>query len=145
MRTTPSLPGPAPYDTRKVLYVEDNLANRDIMAAMLGLRPQIDVHNEMTVHAAMERLDTEGFDLVLLDMHLPDGSGLDLLAWMQRHDELRELPVVVVSADVTPSTMAQARAAGARAYLQKPLDLPLVLEVVDAMLANSSVPARAVP
>src|SRR5258706_7024431 len=40
----------------------------------------------------------------------------------------REVPVVVVSADVTPATMAQARAAGALAYLQKPLDLPTVLE-----------------
>jgi PAS domain S-box-containing protein len=148
---TESMPHPAPplaeapYDTRKVLYVEDNLANRDIMAAMLGLRPQIEVHNEMTVHAGMERLDTESFDLVLLDMHLPDGSGLDLLAWMKRHDEMREVPVVVVSADVTPATMAQARAAGALAYLQKPLDLPTVLEVVDAILAKGSVPAKALP
>ena len=142
--TTPSL-GQAPYDTRKVLYVEDNLANRDIMMAMLGLRPQIEVHNEMTVHAGMERLDTEGFDLVLLDLHLPDGSGLDLLAWMKRHDELRDVPAVIVSADVTAATMARARSAGALAYLQKPLDLPLVLEVVDAILAKSTLPAKALP
>ena len=145
MPSSTTMSGPAPYDTRKVLYVEDNLANRDIMAAMLGLRPQIDVHHEMTVHAGMERLDTEGFDLVLLDMHLPDGSGLDLLAWMKRHEELREVPVVVVSADVTAATMAKARAAGALAYLQKPLDLPLVLEVVDAILAKGALPAKAIP
>ena len=145
MPSSMTMSGHAPYDTRKVLYVEDNLANRDIMAAMLGLRPQIDVHHEMTVHAGMERLDTEGFDLVLLDMHLPDGSGLDLLAWMKRHEELREVPVVVVSADVTAATMAKARAAGALAYLQKPLDLPLVLEVVDAILAKGALPAKAIP
>lgn len=136
---------PAPYDTRKVLYVEDNLANRDIMAAMLGLRPQIEVHHELTVHAAMERLDTEAFDLILLDMHLPDGTGMDLLAWLQRHLGPAHTPAVIVSADVSPEVMARACSAGAIAYLRKPLDLTTVLDVVDAILAAQPEPLRATP
>ena len=119
---------------RKVLCVEDRQTNRDAMTAMLALRPQIDLVFEHSAQAAMERLAREAFDLVLLDMQLPDGHGLDLLAWMNEDRPHPRPPVVIVSADVSADTKVRAERAGALGYLHKPLDLKLTLEMLDSLL-----------
>ncbi len=130
----PPVPQSDLHETRKVLYVEDNAANGEIMAAILNLRPCIDLTLETTVRSALARLEAESFDLVLLDMHLPDGTGLDILAWLSQHERLRDTAVVIVSADITPATIALAAQAGAHTYLNKPLDLKHTLSVVDSLL-----------
>lgn len=119
---------------RKVLCVEDNQTNRDIMVAMLALRPQIELAFETTGQGAMSRLERESFDLILLDMHLPDAHGLDVLAWLKQDPARRVPPVVIVSADVSPDTIARADRAGARHYLRKPLDLKMTLDMLDTLL-----------
>lgn len=121
-------------DQRKVLCVEDRQTNRDAMTAMLALRPQISLVFEHSAQAAMERLEREAFDLVLLDMQLPDGHGLDLLAWLSEERAHPRPPVVIVSADVSDDTKARAERAGALGYLQKPLDVKLTLEMLDSLL-----------
>ncbi|MGH6647642.1 hybrid sensor histidine kinase/response regulator [Aquabacterium sp.] len=119
---------------RKVLCVEDNQTNRDIMVAMLALRPQIELAFETSGQAAMDRIERETFDLILLDMHLPDAHGLDVLAWLRQDPQRRVPPVVIVSADVSPHTIARAERAGARNYLRKPLDLAVTLDMLDSLL-----------
>jgi len=119
---------------RKVLCVEDNQTNRDIMVAMLALRPQIELVFETSGQGAMDRIERETFDLILLDMHLPDAHGLDLLAWLKQDPQRRVPPVVIVSADVSPDTIARAERAGAQHYLRKPLDLKLTLDMLDTLL-----------
>ncbi|MDI1258682.1 ATP-binding protein [Aquabacterium sp.] len=119
---------------RKVLYVEDRQTNRDTMTAMLGLRPQIDLIFEHSAQAAKDRLEREAFDLVMLDLQLPDGHGLNLLAWLSEDRPPPRPPVVIVSADVSADTKARAERAGAVSYLQKPLDLKLTLEMLDSLL-----------
>jgi|GEM_PF-1186969 len=119
---------------RKVLCVEDRQTNRDTMTAMLALRPQIDLVFEHSAQAAKDRLAREAFDLVLLDMQLPDGHGLDLLAWLSEDRQHPRPPVVIVSADVSADTKVRAERAGALSYLHKPLDLKLTLEMLDSLL-----------
>jgi signal transduction histidine kinase/ActR/RegA family two-component response regulator len=127
---------------RKVLYVEDSQTNRDIMVAMLALRPRIELVFETSAQAAMRRIEREDFDLILLDMQLPDAHGLDVLAWLRQTPKRRVPPVVIVSADVSPDTIARAERAGAANYLQKPLDLSRVLALLDALLPAASEEAR---
>ncbi|RZK99236.1 MAG: response regulator, partial [Rubrivivax sp.] len=127
------LQGGAPGQ-RKVLCVEDSQTNRDIMLAMLALRPQIELAFETSAQAAMRRIAREAFDLILLDMQLPDAHGLEVLAWLRQDPQRRVPPVVIVSADVSPDTIARAERAGARNYLRKPLDLTVTLDMLDTLL-----------
>ena len=69
--------------------------------------------------------------LVLLDLHLPDLPGEQVLARLKAEPLLRDIPVVVLSADALPATIARLKAAGATDYLTKPLDVPRLLARLD--------------
>jgi CheY-like chemotaxis protein len=74
--------------------------------------------------------------LVLLDLHLPDLGGERVLAELRADEATRDIPVVILSADATRDR-AQFLAAGAQAYLTKPIDLRRLLEVLDQFLAEA--------
>jgi CheY-like chemotaxis protein len=69
-------------------------------------------------------------DLVLLDLHLPDLSGAEVLNRLKGDPATASIPIVVVSADATPSQVERLREAGAAAYMTKPSDVRLLLETV---------------
>jgi CheY-like chemotaxis protein len=69
-------------------------------------------------------------DVILLDLNLPDMSGGDVLRHLRDDPRTRDIPVIVISADATRDHVEKLLAAGARAYLTKPLDIRELLEVV---------------
>jgi CheY-like chemotaxis protein len=73
-------------------------------------------------------------DLILLDQHLPDLAGEEVLRRLQADPDTAAVPVVVVSADATAGQTKRLLAAGASQYLTKPLDVTQFLEVVDELL-----------
>ena len=73
-------------------------------------------------------------DLILLDLHLPDIPGWEVLSRLQGYDSTREIPVIIISADATSRQIERLMTAGARAYLTKPLNLQKFLGVVDETL-----------
>jgi CheY-like chemotaxis protein len=72
-------------------------------------------------------------DLVLLDMHLGDMTGLELLQQLRTHASLAALPSMVLSADALPESQKQAAKAGVLEYLTKPIDVPKFLAAMDAV------------
>ena len=70
----------------------------------------------------------------MLDINLPDGSGLEVAEWMRTMPLLTRVPVVVVSADSTQAQRDAATVAGARAYLAKPIRLTETLLLIDELL-----------
>jgi len=70
----------------------------------------------------------------MLDLHLPDIGGGEVLRRLQADPKTAHLPVVVLSADATPGQIQRLLAAGASQYLTKPLDVTRFLEVVDQLL-----------
>jgi len=79
-------------------------------------------------------------DLILLDLHLPDISGEEVLRELHGDPELRQTPVIVLSADATPGQVQRLLATGVRAYLTKPLDVRQFVALLDETL-----PAREMP
>jgi CheY-like chemotaxis protein len=73
-------------------------------------------------------------DLILLDMQLPDISGLELLRHLKNDDDVADIPVIVVSADATPAHREQALTLGAKHYVTKPLEVSAFLQLVDDAL-----------
>ncbi len=124
------------YRHRRVHYVEDNETNVEVMRGMLAQRPQVTLDVSTLGLDGLTAIRAQRPDLILLDMHLPDVDGLELLRQLQRDPQCADIPVVVVSADATPARIQEALAAGARHYLTKPVNLLGFLEVVDELLDN---------
>lgn len=128
----PTSPRASPQ--RRLLYVEDNPLNAEVMRGILDQRPGIELEIAPTVEAGLRALRERPPALLLLDWQLPDGDGLTLLSRMR--DLGRTLPpVIVVSANAQPEQIAAAQVAGAQHYLTKPLDVRELLALVDELLA----------
>jgi DNA-binding response OmpR family regulator len=84
----------------------------------------------------LARARSEPFDLVLVDLYLPDGRGDEVLRQLRSHESTAALPAVVVSAEDDATLVQQAMQAGADAYITKPFDVAELLEVVDGLLAQ---------
>jgi CheY-like chemotaxis protein len=80
-------------------------------------------------------------DLVLLDLHLPDMPGQEVLRRLRANPATAQIPVVVLSADARPSLIQQLLDQGARAFLTKPLDVKELLGLLDTV-AKEREPAR---
>lgn len=121
--------------TARVLYVEDNAANLDVVArALRRLGDGVEMVAAPTLAEGRQRLGEGPVDAVLLDLHLPDGSGLALLEVVRRTRP--DLPVVVLSADATARQIDRVMRAGATHYLTKPLDLDLLVSTVRGALRD---------
>ena len=77
-------------------------------------------------------------DLILLDMHLPDIDGMELLRHLKADADLADIPVVVVSADAMPAQVDAALQSGALRYLTKPVSVAALLATVDELLDRVS-------
>lgn len=125
---------PTSGKTRTVLYIEDNLSNLKLIEQILSYRPTIRLLTTTSGKVSLDMARDRSPDLILLDLNLPDLPGPDVLLALQADLRTRDTPVIVVSADATPRQIERLIAAGARAYLTKPLDVQQFLKVVDELL-----------
>ena len=126
-----------------LLAVEDEPRNAALLEAILG-RAGYRLHVAKGVAEAREFLDEETPDLVLLDRHLPDGDGLDLIPEIRGSDRLGGVPILLVSASVLPRDVQLAMDAGADGFLAKPVRVkPLVDEVRRLLDAGAVAPKLA--
>ncbi|MDE2504194.1 MAG: CHASE domain-containing protein [Burkholderiales bacterium] len=132
-----SLSSPAPYRERRVHYVEDNETNIEVMRGVFAQRPQVQLTTSMLGLDGLAAIRADHPDLILLDMQLPDISGIELLRHLKQDERLAGIPVVVVSADATSAHMRQALVAGALHYVTKPLNVAQFFEIVDAILEEA--------
>lgn len=127
----------APGAERTVLYVEDNLSNLRLVERIFERRPTTKLIAAMQGGLALELAREHRPDLILLDVHLPDVEGDEVLRRLREDAETRDIPVVMVSAEAAPRKVERFLNAGARAYLTKPLDVKRFLEVIDEILAET--------
>ena len=125
----------ADEESRRILYIEDNFSNVTLVDQMLAERPAIELMSAMQGRVGLDLARQHAPDLILLDLHLPDMPGWQVLAQLKSDHLTREIPVVVISADATAPQIKRLLSAGARAYLTKPLDIPEFFRVIDEALA----------
>jgi len=128
---------PASYRRRQVHYIEDNETNIEVMRGMLLRRPQVNLSVSMNGLDGLAAVRLRRPSLILLDMHLPDIDGLELLRHLKDDDDLGSIPVVVVSADATTAHIEAALTAGAAHYITKPVNLANFLAILDELLDDT--------
>lgn len=119
----------------RVLCVEDNAYNIDVLSrALKHLGSSLTLIAADSVQQALHLIGEATFDLVLLDLHLPDGSGMAVLDHLRGDAAAPAVPVIMLSADATPRQIDRCLSSGATHYLTKPLDLDLLVATMEAVL-----------
>lgn len=123
-----------------ILYVEDNTSNVTLIEDILRLRPRVDLISASRGRLGLELALSIRPDLILLDLHLPDIHGLEVLRILCTDPRTSSIPVVILSADATPAQLTQLRASGALDYLTKPFIVERLLALIDQCLRGDTVP-----
>ena len=106
-----------------VLYVEDNLANLSLVEELLRRADAPAPLSAVQGRLGLELAFVHQPDLILLDRHLPDMPGEEVLDQLRADPRTAGIPVIVISADVMPGRGSALRNAGAVAFLTKPIDV----------------------
>ena len=123
----------------KIIIVEDQPDVADLLEDMLS----IDGYQVIKIHSstgALSLIRAELPDVVLLDIMMPDVSGLEVLRFMHREPGLQQIPVVIVSAKTLPEDIRTGLEAGAAAYLTKPVDMDRLRQTVAGVIRPAETP-----
>jgi CheY-like chemotaxis protein len=127
------------YERRFVLlYVDDVSANVRLVTEILKRRPMIELVSATSGVAALELSRQRPINLVLLDLHLPDIDGEEVLRRLRADTTTCDIPIVMLSADAVPNQVKRLLNLGAQRYLTKPVSVEALLGLVDEMLAQQS-------
>ncbi|MGD9743263.1 MAG: ATP-binding protein [Dongiaceae bacterium] len=115
----------------RILVAEDNAVNRKVTAKILSRAGHTPVLVD-TGDAALDALEQERFDLVLLDVNMPGTSGIDVVKLYRfAHMDEERLPMVALTADATTETRARCEEAGMDGYITKPVEAARLLQVIE--------------
>jgi CheY-like chemotaxis protein len=120
---------------RTVLYVEDNPDNIALMTQLLAARPDLRLLGAPDAMRAMAIARSLAPDVVVMDINLPDISGLEVLQLLQAEPTTRGIPVLALSANAMPGDIQKGLAAGFYRYITKPIKVNEFLQALDEGLA----------
>jgi len=118
---------------KKILIVEDNELNMKLFSDLL------EAHDYETIQtrdgmAALDLAREHSPDLILMDIQLPEVSGLEVTKWIKEDETLRNIPVVAVTAFAMKGDEEKIREGGCEAYIAKPISVSHFLETVKQYL-----------
>jgi len=133
---SPAAGPPAPAGAGlSILSIDDNPANLEVMARFLRGRPNTRLLSVASGRAGLECAIREVPDVILLDLHLPDLQGDQVLNELKADATTAAIPVIVLSADASRGVIHRLLAGGAFAYLTKPIELAELGELLDTCAA----------
>ena len=122
---------------RTLLCVEDDPPSLHLVERVLARRPQLSLLSARDGSAALTLARQHLPDLILLDLHLPGIDGDQVLRELRADRTTAGIPVVVVTADTSPTTHQRAIDAGADQLLTKPIDVEHLVLLVEELMARS--------
>jgi two-component system cell cycle response regulator DivK len=116
-----------------ILYVEDNAENRLLVRRILSVEGYTVAEAE-NAKAALEFVQTQTPDLILMDINMPDMDGYTLTAQMKTMPDLFDIPIIALTANVMRGDRERTLAAGCDGYIQKPVDVDALPEQISRFL-----------
>ncbi len=121
-----------PFELQKtVLYIEDNLPNLHLVEMLLEDWASVRLLTAIQGSTGLDMALQHQPDLILLDLHLPDINGDEVLRRLKARESTASIPVVIISADATPEQISRLLAAGAREYITKPIDIKRLMRLLE--------------
>jgi two-component system cell cycle response regulator DivK len=122
---------------KKILYVEDTYENRILIRRILQADGHIVLEAENARHA-LEVLETETPDLILMDINMPDIDGYTLTAQLRTRPKLTNIPILALTANVMRGDRERTLEAGCDGYIQKPIDVDAFSELINRFLKREN-------
>jgi len=122
---------------KKILLVEDNEMNRDMLSRRLA-RKGYEVSIAVDGRQGVEMAQTAAPDLILMDMSLPVLDGWEATRQLKNSDATRHIPVIALTAHAMSGDRERALEAGCDDYDTKPIELPRLLEKIESMLNRTA-------
>jgi CheY-like chemotaxis protein len=119
-----------------VLYIEDNYSNIKLVTSLFSLRKHIQLLTATTPESGIELAKTRQPDLILLDINMQGMDGYQVLEIFKADVNLKNIPVVAVTANAMLSDIERGRTAGFIEYLTKPLDVAKFFQTIDFLLES---------
>lgn len=118
----------------EVLVVDDSKVMRDMVVACLRPYPELTFTHASSGLEAIERLSLKPYDLIVLDLNMPDIGGIEVVEFVRSQDTLRHLPIVIVTTRGDEASRARALQAGANRFMTKPFTPDAILSEVRGLL-----------
>jgi two-component system, chemotaxis family, chemotaxis protein CheY len=118
----------------EILVVDDSKVMREMIVACLRGEAGLHFTHAASGLEAIERLSLGSFDLMFLDLNMPDIGGYEVLEFVRGQDTLRDVPIVVVTTRGDEGSRSRALAAGATRFLTKPFDPADILAELRSLL-----------
>lgn len=121
--------------TKKVMIVEDNELNMKLFHDLLHSQgyETVEINNGLR---ALDLAREHQPDLILMDIQLPEVSGLDVTKWLKEDDDLKHIPVIAVTAFAMKGDEERIRNGGCEAYISKPISISTFLETVRSYIGE---------
>ena len=123
----------------ELLVVDDSKVMRDMIVACLRADPALRFSHAASGLEAIEQLSLKPFDLVVLDLNMPDIGGIEVVEFIRGQDRLRHLPIVIVTTRGDETSRTRALSAGASRFMVKPFDPQTILAEVRGLLESRNV------
>lgn len=124
---------------KRLVYVEDNPSNRRLIEIIVKKRAGFELELACDGEAGLRLLRATLPDLLLLDAHLPDMDGEEILSLLRQDAAWKNIPIVIVTADATPERQQRMMQAGANALLTKPIHVENFWETIESLLDEKSI------
>ena len=118
----------------EVLVVDDSKIMREMIVACLRAQDGLAFTHAASGLEAIEQLSLKPFDLVILDLNMPDIGGVEVVEFIRGQDTLRQLPVLIVTTRGDEASRTRVLAAGASRFMTKPFAPEAILGEVRALL-----------
>ncbi len=136
-----SLPATRTDLVGRVLYIDDDEGNRLLMQAIFALRPGVELRLAASGAEGLATAAQWRPDLMLIDLMMPVMTGIDVLNALRDNAALRDMPCIAVSATAMPDDIREARRAGFRGFITKPLIVGTLLAEIDGLLRVRQTPS----
>ena len=123
---------------KDVLVVDDSKVMRDMIVACLRPHGELAFTHAASGLEAIERLSLKPFHLLVLDLNMPDIGGIEVVQFVRGQDQLRALPIIVVTTRGDEASRAKALEVGASRFMTKPFAPDALLEEVRGLLASGA-------
>jgi two-component system chemotaxis response regulator CheY len=119
---------------KQVLVVDDSKIMREMIVACLRPEGQLTFSHGASGLEAIEKLSLQPFDILILDLNMPDIGGIEVVDFVRAQDTLRELPIIIVTTRGDEASKTKALNAGASRFMTKPFTPQMLLSEVRALL-----------
>jgi two-component system, chemotaxis family, chemotaxis protein CheY len=118
----------------RILIVEDSPTMRQLLVFALKRLKEVDIVEAQDGMDGLRKVSSDHFDLALIDINMPVMDGLKLISLIRGEDNLREMPIIVITTEGAQEDRERAIALGANEYLTKPIQANKVLRVAQSLL-----------